>query len=275
MNINALVNNLKTARQICKSPVDVLNYMKLIYSHSRFATGFRKKNYTINFSFDNYLGDLTLTLRNNAGSDAFIFSEVFGQKCYEIELPFTPNTILDLGGNIGLSSIFFSQKYPNSSIATVEPMENNLKVLHENVSQNNANINILPVAVATEDGEVNICITDLDYDHHILTNDQNIDEENTASVKAQSIKTVMHELGWGRINLLKMDIEGYEKVLLKEKANWLEYVDALCIEIHDDYTEKDLLELAPIYEFSNPVELPGGLWLLVKKDAAQRLREQK
>jgi propanediol utilization protein len=51
-----------------------------------------------------------------------------------------------------------------------------------------------------------------------------------------------------RIDILKVDIEGAEKTLLKN-AEWLKIVQNILIEIHDDYDFEALKKDLTIYNF--------------------------
>ena len=54
-----------------------------------------------------------------------------------------------------------------------------------------------------------------------------------------------------------MDIEGYEGVLLRERCDWMERVDAMCIECHEGYGVEDLFALAKRFGFAPPRTLAG------------------
>ena len=50
----------------------------------------------------------------------------------------------------------------------------------------------------------------------------------------------MEDLHIFHIDLLKMDIEGAEKAVLRDAAAWLPKVRVLIVELHGDYSEADL-----------------------------------
>ena len=49
-------------------------------------------------------------------------------------LNFEPKTIIDCCANIGLTSIYFANKFPNEQIISIEPEKNNYSLLKENSS---------------------------------------------------------------------------------------------------------------------------------------------
>jgi hypothetical protein len=54
-------------------------------------------------------------------------------------------------------------------------------------------------------------------------------------VRAVTVTDVMREFGLGTIDLLKVDIEGSEKELFAAPGDWIEHVDAICMELHDRF----------------------------------------
>ena len=90
-----------------------------------------------------------------------------------------------------------------------------------------------------------------DYGHRI--NELPHPGAGSLEVPALSIDTIRQRLGWDRIVLLKIDIEGYEKRLFSSECAWLHRVDALCIECQ----EADVQRIAREFGFLAPSRLPG------------------
>ncbi len=74
----------------------------------------------------------------------------------------------------------------------------------------------------------------------------------------------MEAMGWRSIDLIKMDIEGFEGVLLRYNCEWLEQVRALCLELHKGVTAEDLREVAARWRFSAPRQR-NGIWLIERR----------
>jgi FkbM family methyltransferase len=203
-------------------------------------------------------------VRCNGGSDNFIFSEVFDHLYYNLPLQIVPQTILDLGANAGFATLFFSRKYPAAEIACVEPIPENIECLKLNFTLNEVAARVFEAAIAPYDGTASMALADMDYGHHICE-ESATDGRGTLRVPTISIATCMTEMKWQRINLLKMDIEGYESVLLFEKCEWLHLVDAIFIEWHGDNPRENLQKLAKAWGFLEP-ELQPGIWLLRREE---------
>lgn len=254
MNPFALAKNIRQSLRICPTWRDRVEWVRWLYSHDG-------RQRQIHFRFEEPVGDLKLVVRGNAGSDAFILGEVFHHRYYDFDLPQAPRTILDLGGHIGLTSIFFSRKYPRAEIACVEPMPGNLDCLRQNFALNGVDAKTYAAAIASDDGQLDMLLHDRDYGHTVATLD-NASSGQRVSVRAIAVPTIMQELRWGQIDLLKVDIEGYERELLGERADWLKQVNAIAIECHGGYGDQELQALANTYGFLPPSYLPGITILL-------------
>ena len=55
-----------------------------------------------------------------------------------------------------------------------------------------------------------------------------------ADFQGVNIDSLRAALGFERISLLKVDIEGAEVVVFGDNVDWLDRVDAMAIELHDD-----------------------------------------
>lgn len=259
MNIQSFAHNWEVSRDLCRNAVDRLKYLAWIYDvPRRFSTA----NCVVHFNFPPPVGSLTLEVRSNGGSDAFIFSEVFLHRYYDFNLTQIPRTILDLGANVGFTTIFFARKYPYANIAAIEPIPRNLAVLRSNLRRNGVSAEVIAKAIAVEDGTVRMQICSNDYGHKIANISYGRHLKGPElKVPAVSVPTLMNELGWDRVGLLKVDIEGYEGVLLRENANWLREVDTLCIELHEGFTLAELNEVAKRFGFNAP-RGASGIWVL-------------
>ncbi len=76
-----------------------------------------------------------------------------------------------------------------------------------------------------------------------------------------TVPTVMSDLGWSYVDLMKIDIEGHEAVLLHENCDWLRSVGTILIECHDPFGEADLAEVATLHGFTKPQRWMGN-WIL-------------
>jgi FkbM family methyltransferase len=139
-------------------------------------------------------------------------------------------------------------------------MPSNLTVLRRNLELNGVNATVFPGAIDAGDGHLFMEVEHMDYGHRVADLAR-APANNKVEVTAYSIPTLVRRLGWERIGLLKVDIEGHEKVLLSGDAGWAHLVDAMCVECHEGFGERDLEDFARRFGFRPPKRLPG-IWLL-------------
>ena len=73
-----------------------------------------------------------MTLRGKS-SDFRVFDEIFLKEQYNSHLlPKNPKVILDAGANIGLSSVYFANRFPNAQVFALEPENSNYELLSVN-----------------------------------------------------------------------------------------------------------------------------------------------
>src|SRR5450755_1360246 len=88
-------------------------------------------------------------------SDAWLYLQILLRGQYALDLPFTPRTIVDVGANIGLTSVYYARRYPQARVISVEAEASNFAILCRNVARYP---NIVPVHAAlwNRDGFVGV-----------------------------------------------------------------------------------------------------------------------
>lgn len=163
-------------------------------------------------------------------SDLYVFEQIFVFQEYDIQFKGNPRFIIDGGANIGLSSIFFAQRYPEAKIVAIEPDETNFQILKKNTT-NYSNISNVQAGIwyKTED----LCIRDDGHGKWLLMVEKkgNSNKENIQSI---TIKQLLENSEYDKIDILKIDIEGTEKYLFSNSyKEWLGLTNMLIIELHD------------------------------------------
>jgi FkbM family methyltransferase len=151
---------------------------------------------------------------------------------YAFDLPFSPKLIVDAGANIGMSSIYFANRYPNAKIFAVEAETANFAMLVKNV-QAYSSITAIHAALWNRDGHINVGLPDPSTgargDWAFVTH-----EGPGVSVRAITMATLMREVGIDRVDLAKIDIEGAEQEVF-EDPRWLSGARCVMIELHDRF----------------------------------------
>jgi FkbM family methyltransferase len=170
-------------------------------------------------------------------SDSQSFEQIFiGNKYESPHLPTSANTILDLGANIGLATVFFGIRYPEASILSVEPDASNCRSTIDNAAALGSRAKILQAAAWTDDGVINLHTEDEDGlplgAWGIQVSDRIDANNNTA--KCASVGTLIDAANFDRVDILKIDIEGAEyEIFSKGAEEWLPRVNLVIVDIHE------------------------------------------
>lgn len=203
-------------------------------------------------------------LRIGNRADMETFNEVLLRKAYNINISFTPKTIIDAGANIGLTSIYYASKYPETHIISIEPAAHNFQLLKEN-TRNYKNITCIQAALWNE--ETMLQLTDPgrgDNSLQVTAGDCNAD------TPAVTINNLIKQHRISQIDILKIDIEGAElQVFSNNYELWLPITRVLIIEVHDKNTPgaaRAVLNTIAKYNFTQHKQ--GANFLFINNDIA-------
>lgn len=151
-----------------------------------------------------------------------------------------PATIVDAGANIGLASILFAQFANfNSEILAIEANPSTLEILEENVAVLGDGIKTVGAALAPQHlagSSVNfVGRKDQYWGFRVLPDDQLKPDMLVHKVPTKSLNDIKKMSKSGKIDFMKIDIEGYEKEIFPDVASWPVMCEMRCIaaEIHD------------------------------------------
>ncbi len=184
-------------------------------------------------------------MRTYAG-DIDMFYEIFFKEIYREAITNTDNTIIDLGANVGMASLFFLHKNNTANIICVEPDTDNYKMLELNFKEeiNSKQLAIIHAAIMPEEGKVFIENKSFKYNSSVNINAA---EPNTDAVSMESILT---KYNIQNIDLLKTDIEGSEKYLFAKNTNWLSNTSKIMIELHSNEDRNVVTKALDEYGFA-------------------------
>lgn len=172
-----------------------------------------------------------IELRPEAGDLAVLF-EVLARQAYRIDdavlPPASVATIIDAGANIGLTALYFASRYPNARIVAVEPNHGNFELLVRNTRNEPR---IVPVnAALTGEPTPRVLVSN----HGPAWNYTTRVTGQGVAVRGVTIAELMAEHGMARIDLFKIDIEGFERHVFAKGA-FLADVGVIVAELHGSY----------------------------------------
>ena len=192
-----------------------------------------------------HVGSLTPTLRlRDSGGDMFIFHEVLGDQVYKVDpawLVSEPRTIVDLGGNVGLASLALAAQFPNARIISVEPQPESASLLTYNLLCLGERAHVWEAAVSDQTGTMRLALANEHYNASLVRSGA-----TGIDVRTVTVDEILTSEEITVIDVMKIDIEGAEKLILRGSPDWLKKVNLLLIELHEGYDFDQLSsDLAP------------------------------
>ena len=242
---------------------------------NRFENIYLKENFKVSKNTDFIKLDndrFNLSLRRQ-GSDWEVFSQIFMHHEYKPVSKalglnnINPKLILDLGANIGLTTAYLKDIYPDCEIICLEPDRNNFEQLREN-TKNLTNIKRLNAAVwhrSSKLEEINdepsIIIEDWGKSFREQTN------ESSNTIQGFTISEILVQSSHQFIDLLKIDIEGAERFIFNKEIsdlNFLKITRCIAIEIHDEFDIREEINQI-LNEYNFALFEAGELTIGIKK----------
>lgn len=191
---------------------------------------------------NHYVKDEIVAYLRPFSSDEDVFHQIIDNldylpvvNIYNALFPSEPKNIIDCGANIGLTSLFFSQYYQQSSILAIEPFEDNIKTMDINFTRNNiTNCKILHGGVWNRNTPLYVETNFRDGKEWSVTVSEN--KIGNKTIPGYSLCDIISSLE--EVDILKIDIEGSEKQLFADPNYakiFLSKTKCIAIEIHDEF----------------------------------------
>lgn len=189
-------------------------------------------------------------IRISDPSDTATFNEVLLRKDYEVSIDEPVDTIIDCGANIGLTSIWMANRFPQASIVAIEPESRNVELLKWN-AEGYPQIDIIHSAIWSRKAKLRILNPEGVSNGYMVGEAQHGEAD---AFDAVGIADIMEMKGWKTIDLLKIDVEGAERELFSSNyETWLPRVRVLVVETHDKFmkgSSRAVFKAVSQYDFS-------------------------
>lgn len=159
--------------------------------------------------------------------------EIFIDEVYLFKPKRKDPVIVDCGGFIGLSALFFKLKYPDAKVIVYEPDKKNYAIAKENIEswKNIHDVTLINKAIWINEEPMEFIQTNDMSSSLVKTKAQN--QANIVKVETERLKNILNK----KIDFLKIDIEGAEYEVMMDIDSSLINVDNLFIEYHGLYHE--------------------------------------
>jgi FkbM family methyltransferase len=164
-------------------------------------------------------------------SDLSVFRQIFVGLEYACTPGVDVTRIIDCGANVGYAAAYFLTRFPRAEVIAVEPDPANFELLARNLAPYGERARAIHGAVWSHATRVRMAPPD--YRDGEAWARQVC--EGGDDVPAYGVADLLEIAGWEQLDILKMDIEGAEAVVFAgETASWIDRVDTMVIELHDD-----------------------------------------
>lgn len=167
--------------------------------------------------------------------------EIFSENCYYLDpldgeagLEKEDPVIIDLGAHIGMTTLYFKRLFPQARITAYEPIPANFELLKKNVEENQLDkVKLVRAAVAPKSGQI-ILQEPIGEDAWksgagiIPGGWKGAQTNKQIRIEAVGIREVIN----GRVDLLKMDIEGMEYEVIRNMGAKIRSIGRMIIEVH-------------------------------------------
>jgi len=162
-------------------------------------------------------------------SDPYIFDQVFVEQQYRFPDKFKGEVkwIIDAGANIGMASVYFSNRFPGAKIFSIEPDAGNFNLLQKNTS---GYPNITCIQAALWDKEEMLDIgnkTQLSAGYIVEHTKKN------NGIPGITIQGILNKYEMNEVNIVKIDIEGAEERVFSSSTEWINQSECIIVELHD------------------------------------------
>jgi len=147
-----------------------------------------------------------------------------------------PRTVIDVGANVGQFAVACAKIFSGVTIHSFEPLPGCVERLKRNVARLR-DVHVYPLALGAEGGEVTMHINSHSHSSSILALGERhrrafpgAREIGDIKVKMSTLDLEMKSMSLERPVLLKLDVQGYETLVLEGAAETLDKVDYVLLE---------------------------------------------
>lgn len=172
-------------------------------------------------------------LRRNS-KDINVFQQIFIKKDLAFLNGRNYDVCIDAGANIGLSTIYMKNMFPDSHIYSIEPEPANIKMLCLN-TKGYTNVTVISKAMS-QDSNGLFFIDPGNGSDSFQTSREFRGSLEPVEIESISIRDLMNQYELSQVDFVKIDIEGAEDFCINQEAmSWINQTKLLAIEIHEHF----------------------------------------
>jgi FkbM family methyltransferase len=161
-----------------------------------------------------------------------VMQNIVRGECVGGKMPRSAGFIVDAGGYIGDTAAVFLSRYPSATCLVYEPSSNS-ELAATNLRPYGSRAVVKQAMIAREHGRYGIV--------EIGTGSKVFPADGVGStLRVETMDEVLRQAPEGRIDVLKLDIEGAEHEILRPPTPWLSSVGCVVIELHGAAAHRDI-----------------------------------
>lgn len=254
--------SLKVIRHLLYIP-SIIFKIENWYSFLLNYVGF--KNEANTYKFRN-----SIEIKTNEGVDASTIAVIFIKKDYgKIK---NNSTIIDIGANIGVFSVYATALSKNTKVYAYEPMPKSFKLLLDNIQINNLEKAIIPFKLGiTSHKETRKLFLASSSPFHSIYSDKN---GKYLEIDCIALKDIFDKNKIKYCDVLKIDSEGAEfEILYNTPQEYFSKIKEIRLEYHnqkkENYNIKSLIKFLEnngfkVYLFRKYSDYSGNAWFIRK-----------
>ena len=138
--------------------------------------------------------------------------------------------IVDGGGNIGLSLRTFAQDFPFAHVVSVEPDDENLRVLNANAAEVATGKTVVQAGLASRSGHCRV-VSRTRGSAGLQT--EYCDASHPQAIRTVTVPECVGQVPGGVPWIVKLDIEGAQAELFSDNLGWVGEADCIILELDD------------------------------------------
>jgi len=172
-------------------------------------------------------------------SDLPTLAEVLCSPECEVDLSWSPRTVLDLGANIGLTALKLKKQFSDATLIAVEPDPDSARVCRANLSSMDGAV-VLEMAVGWGGGTVRCANPEAPS---ISRRFESCHAGERGAIQEISIRQILDQYQCHSPVLVKMDIEGAEDSCFEHSGSWLSAIQGVLVEAHSGAVASHIIEV--------------------------------
>ena len=185
-------------------------------------------------------------------SDPFFFGQIFLEQEFAPVRALDISSIIDLGGNAGMASVWFLNNFTRARVITVEANPDNFSSLEANLRPYGDRATIVKGGAWWR--QTSLALVRRRDEGDCSVREAQPGDDPAILMDGWDVPALMARAGFDRVDLLKIDIEGAEvDLLLKDAERWLPRIRNLSIELHGPECEAALERALAPYTYQRQV----------------------